>query len=162
MQDLTPDLCDLYAERIQIADSIFQDFGGQECFHGQVVTVSCFEDNSRVRELVGEPGAGRVIVVDGRGSRRRALLGDMLAEKAANNGWAGLIIHGAVRDAVALSKLALGVKALCAFPLPTIKRGLGEVGNTVDFAGVTIRHGDYVYCDRNGIVVSQEALSLPS
>ena len=162
MHDLTPDLCDLYADQIQIADSIFQDFGGRSNFFGQVVTVSCFEDNSRVRELVSEPGNGRVIVVDGRGSRRRALLGDMLAEKAVNNGWAGLVINGAVRDAVALSQLSLGVKALCAFPLPTVKRGLGEVGNTVDFAGVTIRQGDYIYCDPNGIVVAQSELALPS
>lgn len=160
MTDLTPDLCDHYADSITIADSIFQDFGGNHCFYGEVVTVSCFEDNSKVRELAFSQGHGKVIVVDGKASCRRALLGDMLAENAMNNGWKGIVINGAVRDVCTISKLNFGVKALCAFPLPTEKKGLGEIGAPLEFAGIQLMSGDYIYCDRNGIVVSKTELKL--
>lgn len=161
MKDILPDLCDLYPTYVSIADPIFQDFGGRTEFHGEAVTVFCFEDNSRVRELVQTAGKGKVLVVDGGGSRRRALLGDMLAEKAMQNGWEGVVIHGAVRDVVAQGKLDLGIKALCAHPMPTEKKGLGDVGKTVSFAGITIANGDYIYCDLNGVLVAKQPLALP-
>lgn len=161
MKDILPDLCDLYPKHIQIAEPIFQDFGGRHHFHGEVVTVYCFEDNSRIRELVQTPGKGKVLVVDGGGSRRRALLGDMLAEKAVQNGWEGIVIHGAVRDVCAQSQLPIGIKALCAHPMPTEKKGLGEVGKTLQMAGITIANGDYIYCDRNGVLVAKQPLALP-
>ncbi|RBO82734.1 putative 4-hydroxy-4-methyl-2-oxoglutarate aldolase [Marinomonas aquiplantarum] len=161
MNDLLPDLCDLYPEQIQIAEPVFQSYGKRTCFYGQVITVSCFEDNSRVRELVNENGQGKVMVVDGGGSKRRALLGDMLAEKAARNGWEGFVIYGAIRDVNAQSKIDIGIHALCAHPLPTEKKGLGEVGQTVSFAGIQIAEGDYIYCDLNGTLVSKQALALP-
>ncbi|WP_067218729.1 putative 4-hydroxy-4-methyl-2-oxoglutarate aldolase [Marinomonas gallaica] len=161
MKDILPDLCDLYPNHIQIAEPIFQDYGGRDHFHGEAVTVYCFEDNSRVRELVQTSGKGKVLVVDGGGSKRRALLGDMLAEKAASNGWEGIVIHGAIRDVVAQSQVPLGLKAICANPMPTEKKGLGEVGKTLSFAGITISNGDHIYCDRNGIVVAKQPLALP-
>ncbi|AEF54951.1 Regulator of ribonuclease activity A [Marinomonas posidonica IVIA-Po-181] len=161
MKDLLPDLCDLYPELIQIAEPVFQSYGKRTCFYGQVVTVSCFEDNSRVRELVTENGQGKVMVVDGGGSKRRALLGDMLAEKAANNGWEGFVINGAIRDVQAQADLNIGIHALCAHPLPTEKRGLGDLGRTLCFAGIQIAEGDYIYCDLNGTLVSKQALTLP-
>ncbi|MEL0612936.1 putative 4-hydroxy-4-methyl-2-oxoglutarate aldolase [Marinomonas arenicola] len=161
MKDILPDLCDLYPEHLQIADPVFKSYGKKSHFNGEVVTVSCFEDNSRVRELVGTPGKGKVLVVDGGGSVRRALLGDMLAEKAANNGWEGIVIYGAIRDVAAQSQVNLGIHALNAHPMPTEKRGLGEVGKTLKFAGITVQPGDQIYCDLNGIAVAKQPLAMP-
>ncbi|MBS2783064.1 putative 4-hydroxy-4-methyl-2-oxoglutarate aldolase [Aeromonas salmonicida] len=158
MLDLLPDLCDQYGDTLQVADPLFHDFGGKPLFYGQAVTLSCYEDNSLVRELVNRPGQGRVMVIDGGGSLRRALLGDQLAIKAAEQGWEGIVIFGAVRDVGTLATLALGVKALAACPVKTEKLGQGELDAVVSFAGVTIHPGDYVYADLNGVLVSAARL----
>ncbi|MGY6037880.1 putative 4-hydroxy-4-methyl-2-oxoglutarate aldolase [Aeromonas sp. AE23HZ002T15] len=158
MLDLLPDLCDEHPDSVQVAEPLFRDYGGKALFHGEAVTLSCFEDNSLVRELVNRPGHGKVMVIDGGGSLRRALLGDQLAIKAAEQGWEGILIYGAVRDVGTLATLALGVKALAACPVKTEKRGLGELDATVSFAGVTIAPGDYVYADLNGVLVSASRL----
>lgn len=158
MLDLLPDLCDQYGDTLQVADPLFHDFGGKPLFYGQAVTLSCYEDNSLVRELVNRPGQGRVMVIDGGGSLRRALLGDQLAIKAAEQGWEGIVIFGAVRDVGTLATLALGVKALAACPVKTEKLGKGELDAVVSFAGVTIHPGDYVYADLNGVLVSTARL----
>ncbi|HGY1013430.1 TPA: putative 4-hydroxy-4-methyl-2-oxoglutarate aldolase [Aeromonas salmonicida subsp. smithia] len=158
MLDLLPDLCDQYGDALQVADPLFHDFGGKPLFYGQAVTLSCYEDNSLVRELVNRPGQGRVMVIDGGGSLRRALLGDQLAIKAAEQGWEGIVIFGAVRDVGTLATLALGVKALAACPVKTEKLGQGELDAVVSFAGVTIHPGDYVYADLNGVLVSATRL----
>jgi regulator of ribonuclease activity A len=158
MLDLLPDLCDQYGDALQVADPLFHDFGGKPLFYGQAVTLSCYEDNSLVRELVNRPGQGRVMVIDGGGSLRRALLGDQLAIKAAEQGWEGIVIFGAVRDVGTLATLALGVKALAACPVKTEKLGKGELDAVVSFAGVTIHPGDYVYADLNGVLVSATRL----
>lgn len=158
MLDLLPDLCDQHCDVLQVADPLFHNFGGKPLFYGQAVTLSCYEDNSLVRELVTRPGQGRVMVIDGGGSLRRALIGDQLALKAAEQGWEGILIHGAVRDVGTLATLALGVKALAACPIKTEKRGQGELDAVVSFAGVTIHPGDYVYADLNGVVVSATRL----
>ncbi|EQC04923.1 TPA: putative 4-hydroxy-4-methyl-2-oxoglutarate aldolase [Aeromonas salmonicida] len=158
MLDLLPDLCDQHGDALQVADPLFHDFGGKPLFYGQAVTLSCYEDNSLVRELVNRPGQGRVMVIDGGGSLRRALLGDQLAIKAAEQGWEGIVIFGAVRDVGTLATLALGVKALAACPVKTEKLGQGELDAVVSFAGVTIHPGDYVYADLNGVLVSAARL----
>ncbi|CAM3931101.1 putative 4-hydroxy-4-methyl-2-oxoglutarate aldolase [Aeromonas bestiarum] len=158
MLDLLPDLCDQHGDALQVAEPLFHNFGGKPLFYGQAVTLSCYEDNSLVRELVTRPGQGRVMVIDGGGSLRRALLGDQLAIKAAEQGWEGILIHGAVRDVGTLATLALGVKALAACPVKTEKRGQGELDAVVSFAGVTIHPGDYVYADLNGVLVSATRL----
>ncbi|WP_409012240.1 putative 4-hydroxy-4-methyl-2-oxoglutarate aldolase [Aeromonas salmonicida] len=158
MLDLLPDLCDQHGDTLQVADPLFHDFGGKPLFYGQAVTLSCYEDNSLVRELVNRPGQGRVMVIDGGGSLRRALLGDQLAIKAAEQGWEGIVIFGAVRDVGTLATLALGVKALAACPVKTEKLGQGELDAVVSFAGVTIHPGDYVYADLNGVLVSTARL----
>ncbi|MDX7831337.1 putative 4-hydroxy-4-methyl-2-oxoglutarate aldolase [Aeromonas dhakensis] len=158
MLDLLPELCDEYGDALQVAEPLFQNFGGKVLFHGQAVTLSCYEDNSLVRELVNRPGQGRVMVIDGGGSLRRALLGDQLAIKAAEQGWEGIVIYGAVRDVGTLATLALGVKALAPCPVKTEKRGQGELDAVVSFAGVTIHPGDYVYADLNGVLVSATRL----
>lgn len=154
MLDLLPDLCDQHGDALQVAEPLFHDYGGKSLFYGQAVTLSCFEDNSLVRELVNRPGHGKVMVIDGGGSLRRALLGDQLAIKAVEQGWEGILIYGAVRDVGTLATLALGVKALAACPVKTEKRGQGELDLVLSFAGVSIAPGDYIYADLNGVLVS--------
>ena len=154
----TPDLCDDYPELVRVLDPIFSNFGGRERFSGPLVTGKCFEDNSVVKELVGTPGEGRVLVVDAGGSMRRACLGDMLAEQASVNGWAGLVIYGCIRDVDEIMATDIGVQALGTHPMKTDKKGVGELGISVTFAGVTFSLGDYVYADNNGIIVSSQRL----
>lgn len=136
----------------------FKNYGGRTSFGGQAVTVKCFEDNSRVKELLATDGDGRVLVVDGGGSIRCALLGDMIAESAVKHGWAGVIVYGCVRDVDAMRQMELGVQALASIPQKSTRKGIGEVGVTLQFGGVTIRDGDYVYADNNGILVAAESL----
>lgn len=152
----TPDLSDQLGDSARVLDPIFRNYGGRQAFSGEVLTIKCFEDNSKVKELAGQPGAGRVMVVDGGGSLRRALLGDQIAAQAQANGWAGLVIYGCVRDVDLLVQLDLGVKAINACPVKTEKRGLGELDLPVCFAGHTIRSGDYIYADNNGILVTEK------
>ncbi|RBP50877.1 ribonuclease E activity regulator RraA [Arenicella xantha] len=156
----TPDLCDAYPEQVRVLDSVFNDYGGVTSFFGQVVTIKCFEDNSVVKQLVSTPGEGRVIVMDGGGSLRRAILGDMLAAQAADNGWAGLVINGCIRDCLEIAETAVGVKALNTHPMKTEKRGLGDLDVPVTFAGQTIMPGDWLYADQNGVLVCDQALSF--
>ena len=125
---------------------------------GQAVTIKCHEDNSLVKQCVAEPGEGRVIVVDGGGSLRRALLGDMLAELAASNGWAGLVINGAIRDVDEIAATAIGVQALGRCALKTEKLGVGQRDVPIAFGGVTIAPGDYVFADNNAVIVSPRPL----
>ena len=154
----TPDLCDQFPDDVHVAEPLFTSFGGRASFGGEIVTVKCFEDNSKVKELVDQNGTGKVLVVDGGGSLRHALLGDMLAEKAAKSGWQGLIINGCIRDVDLIRQIQLGVHALRAHPLKTDKRGLGDIDLPVRFAGVTFTPGHYVYADNNGIIVTARAL----
>ncbi len=161
MQYITPDLCDAYPDKIQVVEPMFSNFGGRDSFGGQIVTVKCHEDNSRVKEQVELDGTGKVLVVDGGGSLRCALLGDMLAEKAAKNGWEGIVVYGCIRDVDVVAQTDLGVQALASHPMKSLKRGVGELGVPVTFCGVTFRPGEYVYADNNGIVVSPEPLQMP-
>lgn len=154
----TTDVCDAHPKAVRIAEPVFRDFGGRRAFDGPAVTLRVLDDNVRVRAALEEPGQGRVLVVDGGGSMRCALLGDVLAALGADNGWAGVVIHGCVRDTSDLAGIALGVKALAAHPRKSRKQGRGERDVTVAFAGVTIRPGDHVYADEDGLVVAAEAL----
>jgi regulator of ribonuclease activity A len=155
----TADLCDDHGDRVQVCEPIFHAFGGRRAFHGPISTVRCFEDNSRVKEAVEGPGAGRVLVVDGGGSRRHALLGDKLGLAAVDNGWAGVIIHGCIRDSAELGRMDLGIRALGTMPLRSDKRGEGDRDVPVRFAGVTFRPGEYIYVDEDGIIVAAMALT---
>ena len=136
----------------------YQHFGGVQTFGGEAVTVKCFEDNSRVKELLNTPGEGRVLVVDGGGSLRCALLGDMIAQSAIDNGWAGVLIYGCVRDAGDLKSMPIGVMALGAIPRKSNRQGVGEVDLLIQFSGIQIKSGDFIYCDLNGAIVSNKAL----
>ena len=160
MQYVTPDLCDAYPE-VAVVEPMFANFGGRDSFGGQIVTVKCFEDNSVVKAQVDQPGKGKVMVVDGGGSMRRAMLGDMLAAKAAENGWEGIIIYGCVRDVDVLAEIDLGVQALGSHPMKTEKRDIGDLNVEVSFGGVTFHPGDYVYADNNGIIVASHELKMP-
>lgn len=161
-QYITPDLCDEYPELVQVVEPMFNNFGGKDNFGGQIVTVKCHEDNSKVKELVATDGTGKVMVVDGGGSLRHALLGDMLAEKAVDNGWEGLVIYGCIRDVDVIMQTDLGVQALATNPLKTDKRGLGDVDVKVKFGGVSFIPGEYIYADNNGIIISPKELKMPS
>ncbi len=137
---------------------MFSNYGGRDRFGGEIVTVKCFEDNSCVKQLVETDGLGRVMVVDGGGSMRRACLGDMLAEKASVNGWSGLIIYGCIRDVDEIMITDIGVQALGIHPMKTDKKGVVETQVPVTFGGVTFHPGHYVYADNNGIVVAPQQL----
>jgi regulator of ribonuclease activity A len=153
----TPDLSD-EAPEVCAIELQFNNYGAIKQFSGQAVTIKCHEDNSLVKQCVGEPGAGRVIMVDGGGSLRRALLGDMLAEKAAANGWSGLVINGAIRDVDEIGQIGLGVQALGTCPVKTEKLGVGQRDIALQVGGVAIAPGDYVYADNNGVIVSKRPL----
>mgnify|MGYP003402128255 FL=1 len=161
MDYVTPDLCDAYPELVQVVEPMFSNFGGRDSFGGQIVTVKGHEDNSLVKSQADQPGTGKVLVVDGGGSLRRALLGDMIAEKAAKNGWEGMVIYGCVRDVDVLAETDLGVQALASHPMKTDKRGIGDLDVAVTFGGVTFQPGHFVYADNNGIIVSPQALEMP-
>lgn len=156
---VTPDICDAHPE-VSVLDTLFTNVGGVDAFCGAVRTIKCFEDNSRIKEALGEPGDGAVLVVDGGGSLRCALFGDQLAELAIDNGWNGVVIYGCVRDVDALAELELGIQALAAYPRRSEKRGEGQRDIAVTFAGVTIAPGQWLYADNNGIVIAERRLSL--
>jgi regulator of ribonuclease activity A len=157
----TCDLCDAHKARLlaqteggfRVLPPVFRDFGGRLKFAGPVSTVKCFEDNTLVKAAVDSPGQGRVLVVDGGGSLRRALLGGNLAAAAARNGWAGVVIDGCVRDVGELAACDVGIRALAALPLPTDKRSEGQRDVALQVQGVWVRPGDWLYADADGIVV---------
>lgn len=153
----TCDLCDAHKNdrsgAFRVLPPIFKDFGGVPKFSGPVVTVKCFEDNSLVKAAVDSAGAGRVLVVDGGASLRRALLGGNLGAAAAKNGWAGVVIDGCVRDVAELALCSTGIRALAAMPLPTDKRQEGQRDVAVQIQGVLVRPGDWLYADEDGMVV---------
>lgn len=158
----TCDLCDVHKNdgsgAFRVLPPVFRDFGAVQRFSGAVVTVKCFEDNSPVKAAVDSPGEGRVLVVDGGGSLRRALLGGNLGAAAARNGWAGVVIDGCVRDVAELAACNTGIRALASMPLPTEKRVEGQRDVAVQIQGVWVRPGDWLYADEDGIVVADRAL----
>jgi regulator of ribonuclease activity A len=161
MELKTTDLCDAHPDKVQICEPIgFKDYGGKKIFSGKVQTIKCFEDNSLVRKALEGDGTGRVLVVDGGGSMRCALLGDMLGELGVKNHWDGIIVYGCIRDSAAMAELNLGVKALNTIPLKSNKRNEGQENIAVKFAGVTFTPGQFVYCDEDGIITSVTELAV--
>jgi regulator of ribonuclease activity A len=158
----TCDLCDAHKTDLsgafRVLPPVFRDFGARKQFAGEVVTVKCHEDNSLVKAAVDSEGLGRVLVVDGGASLRRALLGGNLGAAAARNGWAGVVIDGCVRDVAELAECAVGIRALASMPWPTEKRGEGQTNVAVMVQGVAVRPGDWLYADEDGIVVSAAPL----
>lgn len=154
----TPDLCDQHPAIVRVLLPGYTNYGGKTTFCGKIVTVKCLEDNSRIKEQAALDGKGKVMVVDGGGSLRKALLGDLIATQALENGWEGFIIHGVIRDVDVIATLSLGVKALGSIPLKTERKGIGEINIPVSFAGQDILPGEWIYADNNGILVSRQAL----
>jgi regulator of ribonuclease activity A len=157
----TADLCDEFGAEVRVAEPLFRDWGGSVAFAGPVETLRVMEDNALVRQVLESPGRGRVLVVDGGGSLRSALVGGNLAALAYQNGWTGIVVHGCVRDTDEIRALPLGVKALQAVPRKSGKSGAGEQGVPVTFAGVTFSRGCHLYADRDGIVVAERDLLAP-
>lgn len=160
----TPDLLDANekltgAGTIRIVTPMFQCYGARTSFSGQIVTLKLYEDNSLVREAVGEKGSGKVLVVDGGGSLRCALVGDQLAILAHKNGWEGLIVYGCIRDSGDINQIDIGVRALNTHPLKSIKKGVGDRDIDVSFGGVSFKPGEWVYADEDGVIVSSTALT---
>lgn len=154
----TTDLYDDFEESCETCSTQFRDFGGRKQFYGRIRTVRCFHDNVLFRELLNEAGRGGVIVVDGEGSTARALMGDMLAARARDNGWAGVIINGAIRDSADIAGIDIGVKALGVNPAKSDKKGAGETDVELHLGGICFRPGDWVYCDEDGILVSPDPI----
>ena len=163
----TADLCDEFCgddcTEIQVVGTCLNSYGGESSFSGEVVTLKLFEDNQMVRDQVnsdgrGADGKGKVLVIDAGASMRRAVLGDMLAAKAVENGWSGIVINGCIRDSVDMETMDLGVMALGTHPLKTVKNGVGRTNVTISFENLTINPGDFIYVDEDGIIVSAKAL----
>jgi regulator of ribonuclease activity A len=153
----TCDLCDVHKGctdgSFRVLPPLFREFGSRARFAGPAVTVKCFEDNTSVKALLESPGLGRVLVVDGAGSLRRALIGGNIGAAAAKNGWAGVVVDGCVRDVAELAECEVGIRALAAMPLPTERKQAGQIEVPVQIQGVWIRPGEWVYADADGIVV---------
>jgi regulator of ribonuclease activity A len=159
----TADLCDQNEARLRdgslrVAAPLLRSYGGRRSFHGPIVTLKLFEDNSLVRATLESEGAGRVLVVDGGGSLRCALLGDQLAQLGVKNGWAGVLVNGCIRDSRAIGAMDIGVLALAAHPQKSVKKGCGEADVGVSFCGINFHPGEHLYADEDGVLVSARAL----
>ncbi|MGE5470687.1 MAG: ribonuclease E activity regulator RraA [Bacteroidota bacterium] len=162
MKFKTPDLCDQFevelGKSLRVVAPMFQRYGGRNSFSGEIVTLKIFEDNSLVREAVGEKGQGKVLVIDGGGSLRCALVGDQLAILAQSNGWEGIVVYGCIRDSVDINGIDIGVRALNTHPQKSIKKGVGDRNIAVTFGGVTFQPGEFLYTDEDGVLVSSQPL----
>ncbi|APC13952.1 ribonuclease E activity regulator RraA [Providencia rettgeri] len=155
----TSELCDIYQESVNVVEPLFSNFGGRTSFGGQIITVKCFEDNGLLYDLLEEDGTGRILLVDGGGSVRKALIDAEVARLAVDNHWEGIVIYGAVRQVDALMELDLGIQAIAAMPAGCPDEGIGESDVRVNFGGVTFFSGDYLYADNTGIILSEEPLT---
>ncbi len=154
----TADLVDAHYDEVKFCDLAFRSFGKKNAFLGPVQTVKCFEDNGLLKAELQKPGKGRVLVVDAGGSTRIAVLGDMLAAALDKNGWAGIIINGVIRDSAQINEMDVGVKALGTCPVKSIKLNQGQIGTAIHFGGVNFTPQNFVYCDEDGVLVTDRAL----
>ncbi len=154
----TADLSDEHSAKLKVPYDMFQSYGAKQSFHGEVVTVKVFEDNVLVKAQLETDGRGKVLVVDGGGSTRCALLGDNVAALAEKNGWEGVIINGAIRDAADIDCMHVAIKALGTHPFKSVKKGEGDVNIPVTFGGITFHPGEYLYSDADGIIVAPDRL----
>lgn len=160
MTFVTPDLCDANPEDVRVLAPILKNFGAKKQFCGEIVTVKCFEDNTFIKEHMANDGTGKVMVVDGGGSLRCALLGDLIAANGVKNNWEGIVIYGCVRDVDALATINLGVQALASIPIKSNRQGRGDLNIDVTFGGITFKAGEYVYADNNGVIISRNPLKV--
>jgi len=156
----TSELCNIYADLIDVVEPIFCNYGGRNSFGGKVVTIKCFENNGLVEQIAQTNGEGKVLVIDGGGSTRRALIDGNIAGLAAKHGWEGIVCYGSVRDVDALEELDIGIQGLVSIPVGASDDRYGESDLAVNFAGVTFLPDDHIYADNTGIILSPEPLDL--
>jgi len=160
MEYNTSALCDIYSEQVDVVEPMFSNFGGSASFAGQLTTVKCFEDNGIIRSILEENGEGRVLLIDGGGSLRRALIDAEIAALAEDNNWEGIVVYGCVREVDELEDMSIGIQALASIPVGAANQNIGEIDVPVNFGGVTFLPEDYLYADNTGILISQEALNI--
>ncbi|MGY3570933.1 ribonuclease E activity regulator RraA [Vibrio sp. SCSIO 43135] len=160
MEYNTSALCDIYLDQVDVVEPMFSNFGGSASFAGQITTVKCFEDNQLIREILEQDGLGRVLLIDGGGSLRRALIDAELAALAEENEWEGIVVYGCVREVDELEDMSVGIQALASIPVGASQQGVGEVDVAVNFGSVTFLPEDYLYADNTGIILSQEPLDV--
>lgn len=154
----TADLCDAHDDRVQVVAPLFRSYGGRRIFSGPIATLKLFEDNGLVRQALEQPGNGRVLVIDGGGSLRCALIGDQLAALAVTNNWSGFLVWGCIRDSRAIGEMGIGALALATHPRKTVKRNQGDTDIPVTFAGASFRPGEWLYADEDGIIIAPNQL----
>lgn len=160
MEYNTSALCDVYLDKVDVVEPMFSNFGGRASFAGQVTTVKCFEDNGIIRNILDENGDGRVLLIDGGGSLRKALIDAEIAALAEENDWEGIVVYGCVREVDELEDMALGIQALASIPVGAAQQDIGEIDVPVNFGGVTFLPEDYIYADNTGVILSQEPLEI--
>ncbi|MGL4455530.1 MAG: ribonuclease E activity regulator RraA [Plesiomonas sp.] len=156
----TSELCDIYLDQVDVVEPMFSSFGGRSSFGGKITTIKCFEDNQLISEVLDENGLGRVLLIDGGGSVRRALIDAALARKACDNEWEGIIVYGAIRQVDELEESDIGIQALAPIPVGADHQGHGEADVPVNFGGVTFLPEDHIYADSTGIILSPEPLDI--
>ena len=159
MQIITADLCDQYPDQLDLLNVPFKHYGTKENFSGEIVTLKIFEDNTYVRKLLEEDGTGKVLVVDGGGSKRCALVGDNIAKLAIDNNWEGVIVYGCIRDTHVINQMNIGIKALGSCPVKSIKRNVGLVNESLLIEGTKILSGQFIYADSDGVLISHNNLT---
>ncbi len=160
MQYNTSELCDMYLDSVDVVEPMFANFGGRNSFGGEVTTVKCHEANGLIRDIVARNGEGKVLIVDGGGSLRRALVDLEIAEIALDNGWEGIIVYGCIRDVDFIDELEIGIQALASIPVLASDNSDGEIDTPVNFGGVTFLPEDHIYADSTGIILSPEPLDI--
>ena len=160
MEYNTSALCDIYSEQVDVLEPMFSNFGGRASFAGQITTIKCFEDNGLVREVLEQDGRDRVLLIDGGGSLRRALVDAELASIAEENEWEGIVVYGCVREVDELEDMNVGIQALASIPVGATSQQLGDVDVAVNFGGVTFLPEDFLYADNTGVILSQERLDV--
>ncbi|MDE1514962.1 MULTISPECIES: ribonuclease E activity regulator RraA [Vibrio] len=159
MEYNTSALCDIYLDQVDVVEPMFSNFGGSASFAGQITTIKCYEDSGLIRETLEQDGLGRILLIDGGGSLRRALIDAELAALAEENEWEGIVVYGSVREVDELEEMNIGIQAIAAIPVGANAQGIGEVDIPVNFGGVTFLPEDYLYADNTGIIISQQPLS---
>jgi regulator of ribonuclease activity A len=160
MEYNTSELCDIYTDLIDVLEPVFSNYGGRSSFGGKVVTVKCFENNGLIGEIVVTDGTGKVLVIDGGGSTRRALIDAEIAEQAAKNNWEGIVCYGSVRNVDALEDIDIGIQGLLSIPVGASDSSIGESDLAINFAGVTFLPDDHIYADNTGVILSPEPLDI--
>lgn len=160
MEYNTSELCNLYTDLIDVMEPIFSNYGGRSSFGGQVTTIKCFENNGVICDVVETDGTGKVLVIDGGGSTRRALIDAYIAETAAKNNWEGIVCYGSVKDVDALEDVDIGIQALLSIPVSASDNLEGETDVPINFASVSILPDDHIYADNTGIILSPDPLDI--